>query len=277
MRRPKTAIPVEQEFKHCVGNTGEKKIYDTHVRMLLMQGRAFNEIYIRGSKEIWIEGKPHIRYRNDGANLERQYKKFLPPMYRAVRECLDKYLDKNGQVIEKIPLHESISSWDIKRYDEIPNKGHLVWIDLDSGYWQAAYKLGYISKSLYMKYVFQDDFKRLKQMSLAFLRRPTRAIYHDGKGGKREIVCDNLLHNIAYHNIRATCIQTMVELSEFVGDGLIGRKVDSIHILPECAAMAKRFLMDKGWMFKSELCPKSDVGYWQEGYLKFPPRNNLLR
>lgn len=123
-----------------------------------------------------------------------------------------------------------------KVWKKMPIGLEFYLVDLNSAYWQMAYKLGYINKSLFLKYLDDDKYKEAKRYCISFLARVDYMQYHDGREvDKIECNVDCLIQ--VYENIRnalylaiSDAKSTTTEWLEFNIDAVTVKKED-VHLI----------------------------------------------
>jgi hypothetical protein len=137
--------------------------------------------------------------------------------------------------------------------------------DISNAYWQFAYRLGYISRSLYEDYAYMDNFKTAKRYCVTFLARNKKMAYTDSKGLKYDIICDSKVYDRVYTNIRNSIYQSVADIREGLEDGWIEFNTDGISVLPEYADEVKQRFKKLGLEFKITLCRKISDYQYQSG------------
>lgn len=137
-------------------------------------------------------------------------------------------------------------------------------IDLNSAYWQVAYKLGYINQEMYEKYINQDSYKLVKRLCVSFLSRQNYKNYHMESGEIYRIDCDTTEMKRIYNNIREYLYIEMGQLYE--KHKLLGYNIDSVYVQEDKLSAIKTELTKKDFKFKVILCQKtSEKEYIQDG------------
>ena len=133
-------------------------------------------------------------------------------------------------------------------------KGQFFYnIDLNSAYWQMAFKLGYIDEELYLKYLNDDSYKGAKRLCVSFLARQNKKNYYF-QNDVFTVYCDNGIFNQVYVNIRNSCYQIIDTCKQECN--YLAYNIDSIYVLPEDAKKIQAILNDNGFHFKRTLCQK---------------------
>lgn len=142
-------------------------------------------------------------------------------------------------------------------------------IDLDSAYWQIAHKLGYISKTMFEKYMDQEQYKQAKRYCISFLARKNTMKYPNGQ----VINCDIRPLQRIYDNIRNElyrCIQKCVENTQMC----LEYNIDGLSVMAQDVDTVKKCLNDMQLRFKIIECVKiSPTEYSYKGKVRKFTRN----
>jgi len=153
----------------------------------------------------------------------------------------------NKQLYKQFINNEELFGKEIKFRGSSKQKNHKAWdkladgdyfynIDMDSAYWQIAYKLGYINEKMYRRYLNNDKYKQAKRYVISFMGRNNVMRYHNDEG-YYEIVCDetmfkNIYMNVRYglYNIIGDCIRQTKDWLEYNIDGVmvLNTEVDKV-------------------------------------------------
>lgn len=137
--------------------------------------------------------------------------------------------------------------------------------DISNAYWQFAYRLGYISRSLYEDYAYIDNFKTAKRYCVTFLARGKKMSYTDSNGLKYDINCDNRIYDKVYSNIRNAIYQAVSDIREGLDDGWVEFNTDGVSVLPIYADLVKDRFKKLGLEFKITLCRKVNDHQYSSG------------
>lgn len=119
----------------------------------------------------------------------------------------------NKQLYRQLYLNQDLFYLDVQFNGSSRQKNPKAWnalkigdffyyIDLDSAYWQVAYKCGYINERMFKKYLSDDRYKQAKRYVISFLGRDNKMRYYNNNDEFYEIVCDRDLFSTIYMNIR---------------------------------------------------------------------------
>lgn len=165
------------------------------------------------------------------------------------------------------------SLYDMKYdYHEISrDKNYTVWkqmpiglefyiVDLNSAYWQMSHKLGYITKSLFDKFINEDIYKEAKRYCISFLARTDYMKYHDGRViDKIECNVDCLVQ--VYENIRNALYISINDAKSNVNDWL-EFNIDAVTVKKEDVHIIANSLDEMNLLYKIKKCVKiSDFEY----------------
>jgi hypothetical protein len=86
-------------------------------------------------------------------------------------------------------------------WDSLKPTNSFYYVDIQSAYWQIAFKLGYIEEKMFKKYLFIDNYKNAKRYCISFLARENSMTY---TFNEKELIieCNNEVLENVYRNIR---------------------------------------------------------------------------
>jgi len=140
-------------------------------------------------------------------------------------------------------------------------KKHGIWndlpigtdfwnLDLSSAYWQVGYRLGYISKPFFKKYIEQDEYKHAKRLCWTFLARHTERHY-SLPDTYWIIGCDNSFDQRIYDNVRNELYSIIYEARKLVDFAEMEYNIDGITISdPAHREVIEKYFNDQGLIFK---------------------------
>lgn len=104
-------------------------------------------------------------------------------------------------------------------------------IDIDNAYWQAAYKLGYLTPRIYDRY-FQDEVYRLPmRLCFSFLSRPSSLHWYDKDRLETwSVTCDTGCLRNVYKNVRNRLYLAIDEARKAVEGRALQYTIDSIDV-----------------------------------------------
>lgn len=154
------------------------------------------------------------------------------------------------------------------KFDKISReKNYDVWnrmkigdefyvMDLNSAYWQMAYKLGYISKTIFLKYLDDDKYKEAKRYCISFLGRSNYMLYHDGRKINK-VVCNVDCLVSVYDNIRNSLYKAINDAKERVEDWL-DYNIDAVSVMQKDVHIIAQAFDEMNLLYKIKKCIKTD-------------------
>jgi hypothetical protein len=178
----------------------------------------------------------------------------------------------------QIKKNDSLLSLSIDFEDVSRDKNQRVWskiksrtvfynVDLSSAYWQIAFKLGYISKKFFDKYMINDDYKEAKRYCISFLARDNQMKYYDGR--EIDIVtCDTSCLYQIYENIRYELYRCIKEVYSNTTEW-IEFNIDGINVLQKDLNIICDKFKELGLSYKINECVKIDKQeYFHKGQIR---------
>lgn len=153
-------------------------------------------------------------------------------------------------------------------WDKTP-KGTIFYnIDLSSAYWQFAFRLGYISENIYLKYMDLPEYKEAKIFCVSFLLRKNIMKYVKPDGSERIIVCDNSVLERVYRNILNSMYSEIFNCTSLCFD-VLEKNLNGISVLKSDYEKVKTYLKSRGLVFKVKMLIKtSDTEYLSYGKIR---------
>jgi hypothetical protein len=225
--------------------------------------------YIRKDKN----GKEHIEYKTllctntitqlvIGKLKKESFVRFLAE----VKLNIHRNVIESPELLDlKIDYKNSKQGRNLGYWHSLPDESYFYSIDFKSAYWQMAYKIGYITETLYWNYMNLDDYKVAKRLCISFLGRSVTVNYL-GKTFKNEenfgqpliITCDNdsLYYKRIYKNIRNLLNNYLYDVVRLSNGNFIKYNTDGIWVTKESIEPIKKYLKDNDILFKTTLCKK---------------------
>jgi len=147
-----------------------------------------------------------------------QFNKHLFKQFINNPSLFDIYIDANGSVRKK----------NTEVFEAIPNNTWFYAIDINSAYWQALFKLGYISKDYFNDYMKIDEYKVAKRLCVSFMARHS-AIEYISEKGSHKITCDNSVMIKVYANVRNYLQNIIQEVVDIVPE-VIEYNIDAVTV-----------------------------------------------
>jgi len=228
-------------------------------------GRFVKEQTIGSRKNLYLDNKivattTHTSNLPIGNITKQQFASFLGAFSRNLYNQLK---DNDQLMILSLRFDTITRGSNQKLYKTLENGEIFYNIDLSSAYWQVAHKLGYISDSLFEKYINQDEFKEAKRYCISFLARPNKMSYSQADGSKFTIHCDTGVLQNVYSNIRNALYKSIHKAK--IGLNVLEFNIDGITVTKEDAPIVKERLTKMGFIFKSTLCLKMSDGQYKCG------------
>jgi hypothetical protein len=228
-------------------------------------GRFVKEQTIGSRKNLYLDNKivattTHTSNLPIGNITKQQFASFLGAFSRNLYNQLK---DNDQLMILSLRFDTITRGSNQKLYKTLENGEIFYNIDLSSAYWQVAHKLGYISDSLFEKYINQDEFKEAKRYCISFLARPNKMSYSQADGSKFTIHCDTGVLQNVYSNIRNALYKNIHKAK--IGLNVLEFNIDGITVTKEDAPIVKERLTKMGFIFKSTLCLKMSDGQYKCG------------
>ena len=129
-------------------------------------------------------------------------------------------------------------------------------IDLNSAYWQVAYKLGYLNEKMYKTYIDLNEYKQVKRLCISFLARSNKKRYYLDDL-EFEVVCDNKTLHQVYRNIRYYLYNIIYD-AVCLTENWIDYNIDGVRVLAKDVNLIKDYFLENELKFKTTECRKID-------------------
>jgi hypothetical protein len=144
------------------------------------------------------------------------------------------------------------------KWDSIKDGSSFYLIDMVSCYWQMAYKLGYIDKALFDRFMYNDDYKQAKRLCFTLLKKNTvLAEYCIGSDVVNSVVCDSTIANNVFFNIRNMSSVYINELVGLLGNEYLFFNVDGIAVCDDKYIDVSNYFKDKDIKVSVYRCTKT--------------------
>jgi hypothetical protein len=223
-------------------------------------------IHIRGNRKIAIaNGKPVAMY-NQSANSDKgEDRKNARHIMTETRSAVTRYIRKNLDNIPAVNRSHPVFYTNKELWSLMPVNTMFYLIDANHCYWRVAYVLGYITKSLYLKYCDNADFKTLRNIALAILNTGIKREYYKKGEKTHEIDCDVSQYRQVYTNIRHYTYNNSGMIRTQTPKYCIAYRVDGVYILPQGLKKAKTIFTKNNLLYKVEKCIKIDDNNFANG------------
>lgn len=152
----------------------------------------------------------------------------------------------------------------IQEWDKLPIDSYFYNIDLKSAYWQIAYKLGYITKTIFEKYISNDSFKQAKRLCISFLARPNN-MYYMNDNGNYVLECDTLVLKGVYDNIRHELYNSINKALK-MSKNWLEYNIDGVYISKDELNIVRQEFKKIGLLYKITECKKISDTDFQYGF-----------
>lgn len=234
--------------------------YNQIVELQKTNGINYSEHYKGSKKVLMVDNRivcaTYFGSMLDLGNLQKsQFVSFIASFKRGIY----KQFDTNRSLITHKVYFLGASKQSNKKAFASLDPGKKFWnLDLSSAYWQIGFRLGYISKSFYSKYILNDDFKHAKRLCFSFLARQNVKKYiHNGH--EYTIECDNSIERAIYDNVRNELYLIIDRAREIAGESCLQHNIDGISVCcPEKKDLIEKYFLSEGLSFKVNDCIKID-------------------
>lgn len=239
---------------------------------------AENDKYIEQSKK-YIKKTPTPYWMSDNILSLTEIQSF----FVMISKKMSKYIKNSPgyNVGEVPPLLTPRKRFKKQKYLELDFGEYFYTYDIDSAYWQAAYKMEVINKETYNKYISQYfQYKTLMQIcwgmacndhKSTYIYKNENIIYPksclDKKlaGRPLEIECDKSQFKQIYANIRHFSENTIADiLKELNPENVIEWTRDSITISKNAYDDAADLFLESGWHYKVQVRRKIANNFFRD-------------
>jgi hypothetical protein len=215
-------------------------------------GVPFSELQKGSRKTLFVYGKPFVTMLDGGNYLEigkisdSQFTSFLA----IFKKTLYKNIKENPKLLNyKVEFSGTSRSKNREAFNSVPVESYFWNLDLSSAYWQMGYRLGYVSKKFYEKYIFNDDYKVVKRLCFSFLARQNYKTY-TFNDQSYQIFCDNSLDQLVYDNIRNELYNIINGAVKIAGDSCVDYNIDAISFKNDVRKQIVEYFKEQGLVFK---------------------------
>lgn len=226
--------------------------YAELVELQKKNGVSFSE-HCKGSrKTLIVYGKPFVTLLDGGNYLEigkisdAKFSSFIGTF----KKTLYKNILANPELFTyKVDFSGTSRGKNREAFNSIPVESYFWNLDLSSAYWQMGYRLGYVSKKFYEKYIFNDDYKVVKRLCFSFLARSNSKTYST-ENSQYQIICDNTLDQLVYDNIRHELYKIISGALEVAGENYIDYNIDAISFTNKARKEVVKYFEEQNVVFK---------------------------
>ena len=222
--------------------------YNQVLKLQKINNNPFTEHFRGSRKTLIVFGREVVSTVAGGRSLdlgnlsEKQFASFLGTF----KKSLYNQFKKNPELINlEIDYSGSSRSKNKKKFNELPLNSIYFNIDIASAYWQMAYRLGYISKKYYEKYLFLDDYKSIKRLCFSFLSRTNyRQYFYNDQA--YSISCNNDIEKRVYSNIRKELYKLILGARQICGSEFIDYNIDAISVTSDKRKEIIKYFAEQG-------------------------------
>lgn len=238
-------------FKRGLIVSGEK--YKQFLAIQMANKSPYYEHYIGSRKSIILEGKTLCTTISEqnldvGDLTTQQFGSFIGRF--------------NKQLYKQFSVHPELFTQNIIWKGLSRDKNNDLWeemeigeyfynLDLNSAYWQIAYRLGYVNEKMYLRYLPDDAYKKAKRYCISFLSRRNWITNQDGE----QIKCDTDVLRTVYQNIRHELYKVIEKAAEIAPEYL-EYNIDGISVRQNDIKAIKAYFQSEGLRFKITECRK---------------------
>lgn len=173
--------------------------------------------------------------------------------------------DKMSLIIPKFGRNE-------EKWQKIEVNGVFYEVDIKKAYYQAAYKLGYITKALWDKNKDRDEVKQALRECVTWLATPRKKEYYNVSGVSEAYIieCDTKIYVKVYENIRNILHNSIYDCLESIKwDDFISYTIDSVLVTENDLELVKNTLDQLDWDYKvTKLIKTAKNNYIKNGELR---------
>lgn len=171
---------------------------------------------------------------------------------------ITKYLISVGLNVSEIETTSTGIFINHKVIENISENENIIHIDIDHAYWRIAYKLGYIDKKTYERYL-DKKYKLLRNIGLASIISPIILEIYENGNLKLQITENRDIYNIIYKNIRHTCFNILEDIKKEIGvNNLVSYRIDGVIVKEGYEKKVIEILNKKDFSYKIEILKKID-------------------
>jgi len=164
-----------------------------------------------------------------GSLSQKKFASFLG----SFKKSLYSQFNKRPELLElDINFSGSSRAKNRNKFDDLPINSFFYNVDISSAYWQVAYRLGYISKPFYQKYLKKEEYKAVKRLCFSFLSRTNFRTYNLG-GTPITISCQNDIERKVYQNVRKELYKIISGALEKCDGNYIDYNIDALSVTKE--------------------------------------------
>jgi hypothetical protein len=246
--------------------------YDQLVELQIKNGVPFSEHNKGSRKTLYVFGSPVASIVSGYNSLDignLPYPKFYSFLASFKRGLYQNLFSNEKLITFKIDFDGSSRGKNRDLFQTIEIEQSYYNLDLISAYWQIGYRLGYVSKKNYLKYLKNDDYKAAKRLCFSFLARCNYKEYLNPDGSKYIIECDNSIDQQVYDNVRNELYRIILGAVDLINSSYIDYNIDGISFLKSELPIVKKYFDDLELEYKINPCVKQgDSHYLYKGKIR---------
>jgi len=226
--------------------------YSELLELQIKNGVPISEHFKGSRKTLIVYNQPFVttlaggNYLELGGISDAKFKSFIGIFKKTLYKNIQ---DHPELLIKKIVFNGTSRGKNITAFNSVPVESYFWNLDLSSAYWQMGYRLGYVSKFFYEKYIDNNDYKVAKRLCFSFLARCNFKTYMVN-GQKYEIACDNTLDQLVYDNIRKELYKIIAGALEIAGESYIDYNIDAISFKNDKRKEVVKYFEESHLVFK---------------------------
>lgn len=239
--------------------------YDRLVELQIKNGVPFAEHNKGSRKTLYVFGSPVASIVSGYNSLDigdLPYPKFYSFLAAFKRGLYQNILSNEKLLTFKVEFDGSSRGKNRNLFESLDEEQSYFNLDLISAYWQIGYRLGYLSKRNYTKYLNEHNYKAAKRLCFSFLARCNYKEFLNPDGTKYIIECDNSIDQQVYDNVRNELYRIILGAVDLIENRYIDYNIDGISFLKSELPIVKKYFDDLNLEYKINPCVKQDASHY---------------
>ena len=177
--------------------------------------------------------------------------------FALISRKVNEYITNNELIINKIEEKSNVKTLHIKKYwDELKNNEIFYCIDINNAWWQSAYLLNIIPKTIYDNYENLPEYKSLRQIAFGLTKTEKEVTYIENNKSYTVSEIKNL-EKLVFNNIRDKIYNLLYDIRKYLEKNnlkYLGITVDAIYVPESSYKDTYEFIKKQGWIFKVIVC-----------------------
>lgn len=182
-------------------------------------------------------------------------------------KSVKQYVDKHGIAIDFVDTDyrgSGIEYIKVNQYNLGDRIDNLIYVDVNSAYWQTAFNLGIISYSIFKR---GEDFdKTVRLAALGSLAKSKSVWKFDGVDFKKSAIIRSLETENLWFAICKRVSDMMVDLSKSLGDDFVFYWVDGIYVRDRNNSLQKCLDTFIHWGYTSKFAKIPYIEFHEKGF-----------